>query len=196
LGTPFKRDILERAKEIDLERKVRQGLPALTAEEVELKESGAFYEAQAELMGQDASISAEQERYIRDMADEMNLEVVPKKEYRHFLKWQLTPEKPKPKGKPSTFWKARALRFFLKTPKPEKKVLPIIDLTRKKRKETFKKAPTPKALEVILNVPRKKKRPKRHIQRNGKTMRKLKHVKNVKVFSFPDEIWKVRRKRK
>ena len=36
----------------------------------------------------------------------------------------------------------------------------------------------------------------KHSARTGKTMRALRHVKGVRVFSFPDDVWKVRKKRK
>lgn len=48
--------------------------------------------------------------------------------------------------------------------------------------------------DTIEAKPKPKKRKKRHTNRTGLTMRKLRKVKGVKVFSFPDDVWKVRKR--
>lgn len=72
-------------------------------------------------------------------------------------------------------------------------------------KESFLK-PTASAIrspaDVVFGKPakpakkKKRKRQRSHTERSGKTMRALRKVNGVKVFSFPDDIWKVRKPRR
>jgi len=79
----------------------------------------------------------------------------------------------------------------------------VADLTRKKMIKSGRqfKAVTPKPKPHKLRLPKlpKPKLPKRrkrlHVERNGKTMRALKNVTGVKVFSFGDSIWKVKKRK-
>jgi hypothetical protein len=66
---------------------------------------------------------------------------------------------------------------------------PIVALKPEKR--------VPKAPEkVMLPKKRPKKRKKARVERAGKTMRALRKVDGVKVFSFPDHVWGVRNAKK
>jgi len=55
-----------------------------------------------------------------------------------------------------------------------------------------RKLPSIKALSIV----KPKKRRNSHVERSGKTMRALRKIDGVKVFSFPDSVWKVRKPRK
>jgi len=178
---PKKAEILERAVKKDLERQLRHGMPGITPEESELKESGIFQEAREDLMRDPAMVS-EQLKYLNEMAGDMRLKMIPVKELQFIKKktgyewtngWTKHEKKPervslrKPldigsaiRGTPKKFRKYDAMSAFLKIPK---------------------------------SMPHKGKHKKRHIQRTGKTMRRLRNIKGVKVFSFPDHIWKVRK---
>jgi hypothetical protein len=69
---PTKAEIIERATEMHLEDQARQGLPTITPEESELKESGLFKEAQNELMrGIDSIVDPQVEKYIHELKDEL-----------------------------------------------------------------------------------------------------------------------------
>jgi len=69
------------------------------------------------------------------------------------------------------------------------------------RREALSPMPTKKLKSIRRPILKRekakpKKRQKNHSERTGKTMRSLRHVKGVKVFSFPDSVWKVRKPRK
>ena len=116
-------------------------------------------------MGRKSEIRSQQERYVRNVADEIGLAVVPKTDYRKFLKFQMAPI---PKAVKNVV--PNAAKIFLTSPAPSK---------RKKKQ------------------PKKTKKPKkRHTQRNGKTMKSLRSITGVKVFSFPDSVWKVKQPRR
>jgi len=69
---PTKAEILERAQEIHKEKEVKQGLPALSAEESELKESGEFETARIDLMrGEKSKADAQIEGYVHDLNSEL-----------------------------------------------------------------------------------------------------------------------------
>lgn len=53
-----------------------------------------------------------------------------------------------------------------------------------------------RAIERRKAKPKPKKRKKSHVERTGKTMRALRKVNGVKVFAFPDDVWKVRKPRR
>jgi hypothetical protein len=55
-----------------MQEQERHGLPAITPEESELKESGAFEEARAELMrGEKSKADAQVEQYVHDLKGEL-----------------------------------------------------------------------------------------------------------------------------
>jgi len=69
---PSKEEILQRAQEMHKEELVKGGLPALSAEESELKESGTFEEARTDLMrGEKSKADAQIEGYIHDLNSEL-----------------------------------------------------------------------------------------------------------------------------
>lgn len=86
MPTPTKRKILERAKELFHHR---EGT-SISPEESELKESGYMQEAKEDLMGTKKGSEAysQQERYMQDMGNEMDLSVRPKGEMR-LDKWRM-----------------------------------------------------------------------------------------------------------
>jgi hypothetical protein len=78
---PTKEEILERAQERFQEKQAKEGLPAITAEEQELKESGLFEVARAELMrGEKSKADAQIEEYVHNLNSELEplgFQVVP-----------------------------------------------------------------------------------------------------------------------
>lgn len=84
---PAKKEILEHAKRIELSDIVSSGLPALTPEEEELKESGAFQRARIDLMrSEETKIEMQQRKYLDQMAGEMGLRVVSRSEIKEIEK--------------------------------------------------------------------------------------------------------------
>jgi hypothetical protein len=69
---PSKQQIIERAQELHMQKEVKQGLPAISAEESELKESGEFEKARSELMrGEKSKADAQIESYVHDLNSEL-----------------------------------------------------------------------------------------------------------------------------
>lgn len=69
---PSKQQIIERAQELHMEKEVKEGLPAISAEESEFKESGEFEEARSELMrGEKSKADAQIESYVHDLNSEL-----------------------------------------------------------------------------------------------------------------------------
>jgi hypothetical protein len=69
---PTKEEILERAKEKFMDEQSRRGLPAITPEESELKESGLFEVARSELMRSDKTKADSQIlQYIGELRNEL-----------------------------------------------------------------------------------------------------------------------------
>lgn len=183
MGTPRKHKILQRAKEIAQERAYLQGLPTITPTEQELKETGIYQEAQHELMGRKTEFTMQQEKYVHDVASEVGLKVVDP------FEWKEKQQKIR-----KLHWKAKGFKHLAKTTHTIP-TIPIVNLTKPHRRKTMKKMPTVLQLEKQITHP-KPKRKKFHTRRVGKTMRKIKHVNGVKMFSFPDHIWKVRQPRR
>lgn len=175
---PSRSEIERRAKERHMIRSTMHGLPAITPERHEVSETGGLVRARNELMrSEETRYSGEQRRYLDTMAKEMGLKVLTKREFKQAekgmgkvgYKWiNGWGEREKAKPKP------RARK------KPKKPLLPVVR--------------APKISVPIIVAPKKKRR-KRHVERAGKNMRKLrKRIKDgQKVFSFPDHIWKVRK---
>lgn len=78
---PSKAEILQRAKEMFMEQQARTGLPAIAPEESELKETGLFDLARADLMrGEDTKADPQILQYISNLAAElegMGFSIVP-----------------------------------------------------------------------------------------------------------------------
>lgn len=184
MGTPRKHEILRRAKEIAQERSFTHGLPSITPTEAELKETGVFEEARRELMGTRSAMEGQQMQYIHDVASEVGLKVVDPHEW-----------KAKQRKVRKLQWTVKGYRHQLSKRNPVIPSIPTIDVTRKQRRKTMKKMPTILQLEKQIVAP-KPKRKRSHTKRVGKTMRKLRHVNGVKMFSFPDHIWKIKQPRK
>lgn len=80
---PTKEEILRHAKRIELADILTQGLPAITPEEHELKETGAYHKARIDLMRSPTTkIQAEELKYVSTMARELGLEVMQKKAFK------------------------------------------------------------------------------------------------------------------
>lgn len=204
---PSKAEIFERARQISSERAVIQGLPAITPTDAELVESGAFHEARIELMtAPETRGLEEQHRYLAEMASELDLKVLEKKSWKLFQR------------KFGAYrWRIRGLRHLLVKPAIPKSPVPIVS-KRTKPKKTILPKPAkyrkpsrifdpwaiairgPEWAKKMISQKEapKPKRKKRHITRTSKTMKPLrKRIKNgQKVFSFPDNIWRVRKVRK
>lgn len=182
---PRKHEILKKARGISMERAVIQGLPAITPTEAELKESGVYREARIGLMwGASSEAFAEQERYVSDMASEMGLVLLRKREHKQQLRKVEAFDVFKAKY-PLKVVKVNGYKILLPTfPKPK-----IQPRKPRKRRSVISKVPV---------KPKRKKRKRNHSARIGKTMRKLlRPMKNgKKVFAFPDSIWKVRQPRR
>jgi len=175
---PKKRDILQRAKETSTTRATIHGLPSITPTESELKETGEYHEARVELMrSPETAIMLEQRRYLDSMAEEMRLSIVPKREHREQQRKVQAFDVFRAKH-PTRVVRVNGYKIMVPTSPMPKRVKP------KPRK------PLP-----IIHKAKPKKRKKR-TNRTGKTMRSLRKVKGVKVFSFPDDIWKVRKRKR
>jgi hypothetical protein len=78
---PEKAEILQRAKEMFMENQALSGLPAITPEENELKESGLFEEARSDLMrGEESKVDSQVLQYIDQLKTElepMGFSIVP-----------------------------------------------------------------------------------------------------------------------
>lgn len=171
--TPTKDQITERARRIEISDIVGKGLPALTPEDYELKESGAFERARRQLMTTKSETFMQQRKYLDEMAGEMGLVIYAKnyvkqlkKAEKRQLKWEAEQKKKLPTNGNSIMFLAHAL----------------------KPKKIFPKTP-------MVKMP-KPKRMRNHSQRTGKIMRSIrKRVKDgQKVFSFSDSVWKVKRR--
>lgn len=161
---------------------VGSGLPAITPEDYELKESGTYEEARRDLMrSQRTKALLEQRKYLADMAEEMRLSIIPKREHREQLRKVQAFEAFRAKH-PSRVVRVNGYKIKVPTFSVPKRV-----------KRQPKKPRKPHPIVPKVKAKPKKKRRKNHTQRTGKTMRKLRKVKGVKVFSFPDHIWKVRK---
>jgi len=201
--TPRKGDIISRARAIAMQRQIREGLPAITPTEFELKESGFFREAQIDLMGsgmEDVIGKTEAEsgqlEYLDVMAQEMNLRVIPQKALRNLQKatgfewtngWT---EHKKPK---------RRVPIPVKTKEKERKKLEkyVRDQQKRRKLEMIrqaKKDALAKKRRLKVTIPKPKAKPKKrrrlHVGRNGKKPRIL------KGFVFGDDVWKVRSPRR
>lgn len=187
---PSKAEIFSRAKEIAMEKQViTMGVEPITPTEKELKESGVYQEARLELMrGETTAWESEQTRYIYEMASQMGLKLISKSEYAKLQRYLLKPEnhlRVKKRLKPTARMIVEArmlLGVYPQMPRPF--------TLRIKPKEMVKPKPR------WVQIPAKPKPRKRHTSRAGKTMRVLKKIDGVKVFSFPDHIWKTRKPRK
>jgi len=265
LVTPSKSEILKHAKRLDMMSAIGQGLPTITPEDYELRESGEFSEAQHDLMrSEESRHRGEQERYLKGMAGEMGLRVLEKKEFSDAKKgmkklgfewtngWSKKKEKTKPEKVQKKRWvrrvtyrgeririvekakryhayvggksiggyfsaseaqayaeghidKVRSVSGILAKPKRTpiqrvslRKPLDVGSMIRGRAlvKPKKKHVPTVKSPAEIILAKSKKKRKRNHTERTGKTMRKLRGINGVKVFSFPDDVWKVRKKRR
>jgi len=190
---PTRREIEKRAKEMHMSRSAIHGLPAITPEHAEVKESGNYHRARMDLMRSDeGAYSGQQRQYLETMAGEMGLKVIPKRELvfikketgfewtNGWTKRQRRKAKAKPKAKPK--------------PKPKKPIVPKI---RAPKVSIRDQAVFLGTVHRVATEPKKKrKRRKSHTERTGKTMRKLRKIDGVKVFSFPDHVWKVRTKKR
>ena len=183
---PKTEDILELARMNRMTREAAAGLPSTTPEPEELKESGELAEAAYDLMSPKATLTSEQEQYLHESASELGLEIIGKKELKgkeheiRALKWSLRARKGKAPGQIVGFYKK------------DGKTRPIIkSVAALNRKKIIKK---PKKFKVV--APKQPKRlPKKKNQRNGKTMRRLRSIKGVKVFSFPDAVWGIKERK-
>ena len=219
---PSKAEILARAEELAMERQViGMGVEPITPTEKELKESGVFREARLQLMrAGETPWRSEQRRYIEDMASEMGLKLMSKKEYKALQKLMMKPKnhkfiKQKRKPSPALLKEARKVVKAARKPKKKRRKRKVKKKEEvKPQRPTFKQLmkgtvltgyvearrvrqfPKPVKASVADMIMPKRKRRKRHVERVGKTMRKLRKIDGVKVFSFPDHIWKVKKPKK
>jgi len=229
--TPTRKEILKRARVIEMKDIVGSGLPAITPEDYELKESGAYNVAKRDLMtSQHTEARLQQRRYLDTMASEMRLKIMSKREFRQTeklmgdvgYKWVNgwgKKKKAKPRHKKKEPIDEKVIYQYKGDPFPITRAEldqmkgsmalsrewskfnhgirldkgRAIERQKAKPKPAFK-IPSQIAPKIIL-APKKKRR-RNHTERSGKTMRSLAKVKGVNVFSFPDDIWKVKRKRK
>jgi len=172
---PKKFDIMQRATAMSITRQIKAGLPSITPEESEMKESGIYREAQEDLMTTNAQAFSDQLKYLSDMAGEMRLKVIPFKELGE-LKRETGYEWTDGWHKPSR----RHEQIMRRGIAPKPIIPPILQVAR-----VFA---LPK-----LNPRQPRRHFRHHTQRTSKTMRSLRHVKGKRAYSFPDSIWKVRR---
>jgi len=78
MSTPTKYDIMVQARKEMAELQAKAGLPFITPEEHELRESGALRKAQRNLMSS-RRYEYEERKYLEQMASGLNLAVIPKR---------------------------------------------------------------------------------------------------------------------
>ena len=213
--------IAKKAKELAMQRQAMHmeiGDP-ITPSEAELKESGYTHEARISLMqSPETPWEAEQHRYIHEMASEMGLKVVTKKEYAMLQRIMQEPRNHKyvRNGKKPKRLKREFAKTIRKTrqPTPMKRVSlrQPLNLGSALRGASLPRIHAPMRMTIRKGIPsirdiavfhsvvqdvakkRKKRRRRNHSARVGKTPRRLrKLIKNgKKQFSFPDHIWKVK----
>lgn len=206
---PTIQEIMKRAEEKAMQRQViGMGVEPITPTKAELKESGVFQEARVELMrGETTEWDVQQHKYISDMAEEMGLKLITRKEYVQLQRIMQQPRNhkyvkngKKPKRLKRAFAGTIRAQRTRKVPRRTvKKTVPSISFRKPiPLLSVVPKIKTPFSLTVTpQRKPRKKpKRRKSHTTRTGKTMRKLNGIKGVSVFSFPDKVWKTRPPRK
>ena len=186
LPLPTKYDIMVQAKKEMAEINAKLGLPIITPEEEELRESGATREAKRTLMSTRSRYESEQRKYVEEMAGEMRLEVVPQRQYRREVKMAEAFEMFKEQY-PKFVKKINGYKITIPNLsfQMEPKAIPM--QISKAHAQTIPRA-------VSIRKPRRRKatmKPKR-----TKTMRKLNGIKGVKMFSFPDNVWRVRSPRR
>lgn len=207
--TPRREQIRKRAIELFEQRGAQAGLPAITPEEYELKESGLWNEAQVDLMstGGETSVFSDtyeqQRKYLNDMAQEMGLQILSKREYLELQRMSKKGAREVIKKAPKKVKKKRQKKMrwpvVVAKPAPTRDLLrgpPMIGLKGgvvvPSAAEIIGVKADRKPVHVLPQVGRKKKRKRSHVDRTGKTMRALRKIDGVKVFSFPDHVWKVR----
>lgn len=177
---PKKEEILRKARELSMLEQMRVGLPAITPTEAELKETGMFYEARRSLMTVDADVKAQQMSYLEELASELDMRLVSRRDFEKIIH-------------------ARATSPRRKKAEPKIQLRTVIKKTVVGKRKKVKIIPKKSVASIILGVKkpkRKPKRKKRHTTRTGKTMRALRKVNGVRVFSFSADVWKVRPPRK
>ena len=178
--TPTKRQILERAKRIEISDIVGKGLPAITPEDYELKESGAYHRAKMQLMSPKSTAFSQQEKYLNEMANEMGLVVFARKKVKELEQAEKRLQQIEKRKAIKVEPNGHSIMFLAHMLKPR---IPF------KMPKIF----APKISVVKAPKPQKK-RQRLHTGRNGKTPRYLrKRIKDgQKSFSFPDSVWKIR----
>jgi len=180
-----------------MEKQVVAGLPAITPTEREMKESGAFREAQHDLMRVDQEAVSQQMSYLQEMASELKLTVLPLKDLANLKRetgyeWTngWTHHKPTPVMK-SQERERKRLEKYVRDQQEHKKMEWIRQAKKHVSSKKLKKIAIPIHGTGKFPTPKKrKKRQRLHVGRNGKKPRKL------KGFVFGDDIWKVRKPRK
>lgn len=190
--TPTRKQIEKRAKGLDFMEAIKHGLPTITPEVHELKESGVWKQARDDLMGSRAGPRSAQTQYVHEIASEVGLKVTEWKEHREHMRKVQAFDVFKRKH-PQRVKRVNGYRIVfpsLPAPKAPKKVS-----VRKPKPQKRTSTVTVKVPKRVVLKPKKKRR-KSHTERTGKTMRSLAKIKGVNVFSFPDDVWKVKRKRR
>lgn len=83
---PNREQIQARARALALERQITGDLPGITPTDEELKESGIWEEARLDLMRVTQQTLSDQEKYLNDMAQELDMEVLPKEDLKELFK--------------------------------------------------------------------------------------------------------------
>ena len=120
---PTKSEIQQRAKENYMTEQAKAGLPSITPETEELSEGGYIQDAQHELMrGETTEWTAEQRRYLDQMASDMGLVIVTKQDAKKLEQVEAQPQAQrtpqKPKEAPKTPKKPKATEAVVRHPKP------------------------------------------------------------------------------
>jgi len=86
MGLPSREEIESKAHAIRFEEDVRRGLPVITSERSELSEGGYIRRAQRELMRHGSEAYMQQRKYLDEMAEEMGLVVMEKRNHRELTR--------------------------------------------------------------------------------------------------------------
>ena len=185
---------LDRARRIEL-ADITGDLPSITPTDAELKESGAYHRARIELMRRPSTGARLQLRkYLDQIASDLKLAVIPTRGL-SALKRETGYEWTNGWTKHGEPKKETKIKVKPTRPVPIKHIV-IGKKPRRYHKMTRKERIADSDKKIRLKP--KNKRLRLHTARNGKTPRVLrKAIKNGhRIFSFSDDIWKVRSKRK
>jgi len=223
MSLPSRKDIEFKAREIKFKEEVARGLPAITSERSELSEGGYLRRAQEDLMRRNSAVVMQQRQYLDEMAGEMGLVVLSRRNHKHLEKQAGWRNFLRRRGLSVVRFRKeppiRARAASIESQRKAKKVLKPKDLSKVKYRTTHgingirpvvpqrKYAPDLLKVSMIglkggvpISTPKPKatKKTKRKKKKIGKiaSNRNGRKPRKLKGFVFGDDVWKVRTRRR